>query len=645
MMRSGSTPALVLVLVALLFLGHALTFDVRQNKVGYFSDEATYHAMALSLAYDADIRYEQHDLERIFELEYTAGPSGIFLKKEPQTGRIYYAKAFIYPLVAAPFVRLFSDNGFFVLHALLLAGLFAAGYAYLRRALSGPVAALYTITYLMASVALLYYFWITPEWFNLSLVFFATFLWLYKLPPAGWAAGARESETRKNSVHSDGGRRSDVGRAEGDAGLTRARQREVADGTDGWAPVGLLAADWTDFAAAALYGIAAYSKPPNLIFVVPLIVWTAWRGQWRRAAVVVLVTIVALAVLFGATWAATGDWNFQGGDRRTFYGPYPFEPRAGSWETIGSPMVTEAGDVWLPSLGTMLLNFVYVFVGRNAGLLVYMFPAVLAVFLFLRSPGRTLRGPHTLLIAAAVVQALFFLLVISNNWIGGGGAVGNRYFLGLYPVLFFVIPWGARPAGAVLAWTIAALFLAQILLNPFTSSHSPALHTKSYPLKLFPTELTLLNNLPFNTNPHARRIPLTEDPEFFLYFIDNNTYLRETEAEGFWVKGERKAEVVLRSMRPVETLVLSFQNGPEHNRVRARVAGDSYDQTLEPREEATWRAEPSRSTAYEGTYLYRFTVESESGFLPRFSEGRNDDLRYLGVLVRPTVEMEASGSE
>jgi hypothetical protein len=629
---------------------------VRRNKGGYFSDEATYHAMAYSLAFDADIRYEQHDLERIFELEYTAGPTGIFLKKEPQTGRIYYAKAFIYPLVAAPFVRLFGDNGFFVLHALLLAGLFAAGFAYLRRSLDAAVAALYTATYLIASVALLYYFWITPEWFNLSLVFFATFLWLYKLPPPGWPAGWTWARDRSKGPEPKAGM--DVGGGESGTsegpGTSEApgtsKARGMADGpgaADGrqLRLVAWLATGWTDFAAAALYGVAAYSKPPNLIFVVPLIVWTARRGQWRRAVALALVTAVALAVLFGATWAATGDWNFQGGDRRTFYGPYPFEPRAGAWETIGSPMVTEAGDVWFPSFGTMLLNFIYVFVGRNAGLLLYMFPAILAVFLFFRSPYRTLRGPHALVIAAAVLQALFFLLVISNNWIGGGGAVGNRYFLGLYPVLFFVIPWGARALGATVAWVIAALLLAQILLNPFASSNSPALHTKSYPFKLFPTELTLLNNLPFNTNPHARRIPLTEDPEFFLYFIDNNTYLRETEAEGFWVKGEREAEVVLRAMRPVETLVLEFQNGPEPNRVRAGVAGDSFDQVLEPRESATWRAEPSRSVYYEGTYLYRFTVESESGFLPRFTEGRNDDLRYLGVLVRPTIEMEASESE
>ena len=35
--------------------------------------------------------------------------------------RLYYSKAYIYPLVAAPFVFVAGTNGFLVLHALLLA--------------------------------------------------------------------------------------------------------------------------------------------------------------------------------------------------------------------------------------------------------------------------------------------------------------------------------------------------------------------------------------------------------------------------------------------------------------------------------------------------------------------------------------------
>ncbi len=80
--------------------------------------------MALSLAHDRNLSYERQDLERFAGL-YHQGPDGIFLKRgktlrisvrapfpfvhlntatEPRADRLYYGKAFVYPLVAAPFV-------------------------------------------------------------------------------------------------------------------------------------------------------------------------------------------------------------------------------------------------------------------------------------------------------------------------------------------------------------------------------------------------------------------------------------------------------------------------------------------------------------------------------------------------------------
>ena len=48
----------VLGLAALLLVGFAVTVPVAAHKGGFFSDEATYYAMAYSLAFDGDIRYE-----------------------------------------------------------------------------------------------------------------------------------------------------------------------------------------------------------------------------------------------------------------------------------------------------------------------------------------------------------------------------------------------------------------------------------------------------------------------------------------------------------------------------------------------------------------------------------------------------------
>ncbi len=68
-------------LVVFVILGSvARTVDVPRTGYGIKSDEATYVAMALSLAHDRNLSYERQDLERFAGL-YHQGPDGIFLKR------------------------------------------------------------------------------------------------------------------------------------------------------------------------------------------------------------------------------------------------------------------------------------------------------------------------------------------------------------------------------------------------------------------------------------------------------------------------------------------------------------------------------------------------------------------------------------
>ena len=117
----------------------------------FWGDGATYHAMAWSLAEDGDLEYEARDVFRV-RREFPSGPQGIFLKRasgglhvrrrrpwrrvpadEP---RIYFAKAFVYPLVAAPFVALLGTRGLLVTNALALGLALVLAYRELRRAAS-----------------------------------------------------------------------------------------------------------------------------------------------------------------------------------------------------------------------------------------------------------------------------------------------------------------------------------------------------------------------------------------------------------------------------------------------------------------------------------------------------------------------------
>src|SRR3954453_540123 len=205
--------------------------------------------MALSLAYDHDLTYERRDLDRFFGL-YRSGPDGIFLKKgkrlrvradthppfvhtiktaDTQTGRLYFAKALLYPIVAAPFVRLLGLNGFLVLHVLLLFGVCVCGYRFLA-ARSEPAAALiFTLAFVGATCVPVYAVFLAPEILHFSIIFYAYFLWLYK---------------------------------------------EVKGDAPAW-----LRGRGSDIAAVVLLGAATYSKPPNALLVAPIVLWFWWRRR------------------------------------------------------------------------------------------------------------------------------------------------------------------------------------------------------------------------------------------------------------------------------------------------------------------------------------------------------------------------------
>src|SRR5215216_1210292 len=88
--------------------------DVRQLAGDVKGDEATYIAMAFSLADDGDLKWEREDYTRFAAL-YDRGPDGIFLKRAydvagdtpvPVDRYVAFGKALAYPVAAAPFVRL-----------------------------------------------------------------------------------------------------------------------------------------------------------------------------------------------------------------------------------------------------------------------------------------------------------------------------------------------------------------------------------------------------------------------------------------------------------------------------------------------------------------------------------------------------------
>jgi hypothetical protein len=607
-------PGLIAAAVFLCVYGAlALSVDFPRAALGFKSDEATYYMMAYSLTEDADLTYTKEDLVRVWR-EFPSGPSGVFLKKgraiggapDPNPNRLYYGKAFIYPLVAAPFVKIFGTNGFLVLHALLLSLVILCGYLFLH-ARSGPlISAVLATGFVMASVVPVYFVWLMPEVFNFSLVFLAYFCWLYK------EVARPEQAPRKMQWLFSG--RSDV-------------------------------------AAAVLLGIATFSKVTNAPLFAPIVVWQVWRLVRARSIdgrkiVASTCTFVLIAGgFFAVNKAISGEWNYQGGDRETYYFEFPFQNEVPKHELGQTKSRGEmlTGVIFNPRTFTsnLIHNLEYFFVGRHTGLLGYFFPAVFAMGAFLLSPRRR-PAWQWLVLGSGLLQGLVFIVSQPYTWHGGG--VGNRYFFSGYGVMLFVAPPIQSLGAAFAQWIIGSLFVAPMVLNPFVASFHSEDNAKSGPLRLLPVELTLVNDLPVNNEEDHRRLWFGDlgrgDPGFLVYFLDDNAYDREPD-KSFWTRGHARAEFIIKTDKPIRRATFTLTAGPVATDVHLSIGRRSQDMHLEAGDsrDVTFSMPPGLPYEKEVQALaWVASVSSSTGFTPVFFDPKSTDSRYLGVHVQPWLE-------
>jgi hypothetical protein len=616
--------AIVLVLVAL-----AAATDLPVVSEGEFwGDGATYYGMAWSLARDLDVRYEGRDLERVRE-EYPSGPQGLFVKRtsgaltldlaggfpwfrrvRPDEGRLYYAKAVAYPAVAAPLVAIVGTRGLLVTNALALGLTLWLGYGVLRRRDVSPVWSLATVVVLfLVTVTPIYLFWPAPELLGLALVTAGLAAWFSGRP----------------------------------------------------------------LLSAVLFGVAGYVKWPNLLMAAPLgfepLVGGWHDGRWRgalgglresvRRGVVMGLSIVAL---LATNVALTGELNYQGGVRKTFYDRFPFDERgttfdsAGHWMTTESlgPLVAERDDegasertgpararieIW----ESLFWNLGYYWVGRFAGALPYFGTAVVALLLFLLVGPRSRAG--WLALVAVGLSALAYIWIIPDNWYGGGGTVGNRYFLNILPAFLFLVPRGRERWIAAGGALLAAIFLVPVLLSPVSHSRRPGDHATRGPFRLLPAELTMLNDLSVFTETWRKKRPYGfvgnpqrhADPDSYnLYFMDDGTYGKERYGErtGFWLRSGARAEIVLRAfdLAPVRRVVLRLTGGPLGDIVSVRRGWSSERVSVGPGQSHEVALSVARGLRYYDTFLHVIHLRSRRGAL--LADGRS-----VGAFVEIRLEM------
>jgi hypothetical protein len=600
-------PRAAMALAAMILLGLCLRSDPAKLAEGrFFSDEATYYAMTWSLVSDFDLEYTAADLTRI-DREYPEGPSGIFLKRAagglrlsgprvPESEkRLYFGKAMTYPVLAAPFVALVGTRGFLILNALCLVAGWICVFVELRRRASEKVAMYTSATLVLATVAPIYIFWMQPELLNFALVALALTAWRLDRPRL----------------------------------------------------------------SAVLFGIAGYTKPTHLLLAAPLGIAPLFDPErtpgrrvleiLRRGAVMIGCTVL----LFGLNTLVTGEWNYQGGERKTFVSEFPFERaqqkdvtfgNSGEWMTTMKLGPLQQGEAESRGSGIAQsarelqemfeANLVDFWVGRYGGMLPYFAPAFLALAIFLGLGPRAKEGW-----LALVGLLLFYLVSIRiipgpSNWYGGGGTVGNRYFIAVLPLAMFFVPKGREFLVTVLGVAVSALFLLPAWLQPVAHSMKPSLlASPPYgPLTYLRAERAMLNDLSFCTDAWRKKQPYDDvegDPPihrpgsrhgYWLYFPDDGTFGREIipemfhkdgePMEGFRVKRGSRTEVLLRANEPVDYIDVTLVGMRAVDDIQIEAGGASERALVPGSGLVRYRIVPGPPVMYYDSFVYALHAES-----------------------------------
>ena len=373
-------------------------------------------------------------------------------------------------------------------------------------------------------------------------------------------------------------------------------------------------------------------------------------------------TVVAL---FGLNKAITGELNYQGGERKTFYGRFPFEMdgerpvtfgNSGIWMTTNQPgPLVEGRDDHLVTRQTgparpageveasFARNLYYFWIGRFGGALGYYFPAVLALAVFVLFGPRPRDG--ALAVAALAVSFLFYIWMIPDNWYGGGGTLGNRYFLNLLPLAVFFLPPGREIVVSVTGAIVSAAFLWPMWVSPIEHSLRPGDHATVQPFTALPAELTMLNDLAVFTELWRKKVSYGDtegdahknwpaDPKaYYLYFTDNGTYGREARdgIEGFWLRAGEPAEVIVRALEPVSRVTVRVVAGPAGDDVSLRIGLDSQRFQLEPGQAGEATFTPGKGFPYYDTFVHVADLRSRRGATAA-------DGRMLGSFVSIALE-------
>jgi len=563
----------ILFLLFIVFFSFSTNLSKR-HRGGFLSDESSYFSIIQSLAYDYDIKYDKKDIIRIRK-EFIVGPIGFFLKKA-NNGNLYFAKSFSYPLFAAPFYRFFGTNGLLLFNGLMIFLSILMGFLILKQHFNEIKSFVFSLIFVLATAIPIYIWWITADLFNFFVFFTALFLFFYEFK-------------RK----------------------------------------------WIFYFSSIFFSFAVFSKLSTIIPVFFVYLILLVRKDFKRFIILSLITILIFSSLVLFYFIQTGEISYKlymGGDRRTFYGHYPYERPEYKFEDAFKMSADTYWNRLYLSPHLVFMNLFYFFFGRFTGMFIYFFPAILILILFIFQKKSI---DDWIIFLGIIFTILFFITITSENYFGGSGSVGNRYFLTLYPLFFFlgfkkrIHKFNLFPA------VIALIFLSGTYMDSINRSIFSRMTGINFPINQFPAEKTQYLTLPSNENPRAfgRLIRDSKGNRFYIHFVNDNYW--QIEDNYFWTYSTKEAEFFLVSEKRINNFYIEFKNSPvNNNHFSFNFEYNTYNFRLDKNQVIVKRISAVNPLKYKSRYVYYLKLKSKKDYCAYFNDYNSNDKRILGVRFR-----------
>ncbi len=558
------------ILFSIFVVFFSLSTDIpTRQRGGFFSDESSYFSITQSLANDLDLQYTREDITRIKEL-FRTGPAAVYIKKS-KDGRLTFAKFFAYPLFAAPFYKIFGVHGFLLFNGIMILLTLLMGYKILSKFHSAGKSFLFTIVFVFATVIPVYIWWMTADLFNFFIVFTGLFFFFYPFKNGKWA-----------------------------------------------------------YLSPVFFAIGAFSKPTIILPAAIIFLTLLLKKEWKKFFLFAIIAAIICSGFLAFYYFETGEINPMGGERRSFHSKFPYEKPDYTFEKGFKMSIDNYKKRFFLTGEVAVLNLFYYFFGRFTGMFIYFFPAVfILIFFFYHRKEKE----DWFILTAIISGILVFILFLDPvNYFGGSGSIGNRYFMTLFPLFFFLGFKHRKIKFLIVPVLIALIFLSGVYMDMSYHSSFSRYAGLSFPINLFPPEKTQFDKLPTNENPRAfGRLLYDGDTKSWVYFLNDNYH--PINENSFWTNSSKELEMFLATEKEVKEFVFMLKNIPKQNKIQIRIEDRKKEIFLSPEQSASKKFPKIRGLRMSNRYVYLIKIKSSESFCPYFDDPEQEDKRVLGVKV------------